>query len=334
MASLQDSLPRLRRFLRDPHGRIHSDDTLRRYWDLAQRELAQKTGFLERVEAYPWPARFTFGVCHDWEGGHCEGDWWGCLIPWEAGPMAHTSAWEPAYWVSATPSPAIEGYRLTQPWEASYGFPGHIVPILTNTRLQRPKFLAFDQEVIAYEDQEKVAKEDPYYQTRTGEPEAYYPLDESERLGALYPRPTITQDDFVNADVYDDTAGLVAWSEGARETGDYGIITEVVETEGQLFVIYQALPTPSTEVDTETDWPDWCIHAVECAVLERAYGADTDGYMPTIRDYWRARKEWAIEALKRFKYLRLRDQEYVMGRPRGKTSPRGPRMPDHYPEAW
>lgn len=124
-------------------------------------------------------------------------------------------------------------------------------------------------------------------------------------------------------------AGIVIWQDDRREGSDYGLVVESVDTRHSLFMVYEALPTEAT-LDNDSDFPPWAIHYIEAAVLERAYGADTDGFMPTMRDYWKLRKELGIEALKRIKTARTKDRDFLMGGARVSRSP-GPRLPDGYP---
>ena len=121
--------------------------------------------------------------------------------------------------------------------------------------------------------------------------------------------------------------------EGEEDTHDLGIHTDLVTTADALFLAYDFAPKEITSFyGSDCDWPDWSLKYVMYGTLERAFGADTDGYIPSLRDYWKARKDIGIEALKRFKRMRLTDRDYRLGGaarkvPRG----RGPSLPAGYP---
>ena len=55
------------------------------------------------------------------------------------------------------------------------------------------------------------------------------------------------------------------------------------------------------------------LPVIEYATLERCFGADTDGYIPSLKGYWANRKKIGIEAIKLFKNMRTTDRDYRMG---------------------
>lgn len=332
--SLTANLTRIRRFLRDPDANIWTDEQLRRLWNDAQAELAQKTGFLERVDVYQYPARFTYAYLHDWEAYYGEGDRYQALTLWQADGKVVCTPWEPTYW-HANAGPADDGYRSTQPWESAYGAVGDPLPLLLHSFHHKTVFIAYDKEQLTARTRREVSLSDPYYRTRTGEPESYYPLDDDARLFAIYPRPPIAFDDWSPGDTFVDGGGIVTWSEGALDTGPFGVVTETLTLDDTVFIVYQARPTPIDEWTNSSDWPAHLLHYVEMGTLERAFGADTDGFIPSLRDYWKQRKEMGINVIKRAKRARTRDRIFAM-RAMHPAIPRRvrsghPSMPSNYP---
>jgi hypothetical protein len=142
----------------------------------------------------------------------------------------------------------------------------------------------------------------------------------------------VTWDEWEEADTFGDTGGIVDFLDGIQETQDTGIVIETVQTTGQVFVVYTAAPTQPAENTEESDFPEYFLHYVEAAVLARAYGADTDGFIPSLRDYWQMRKEMGLRAIRLFLGQKAKDRKYAMGGfPRARRTTRGPRLPDRYP---
>jgi hypothetical protein len=335
MAGFGTSLERIRRFLRDPNGNIWTDNQLLLYWNQAETDLAQKTGLLVWVRALAWPTRMNWTYHHEFEKQYTDGDRIRVGTYWYANDMVLTCPWEASYWMDDAPSD--EGHRWTQPWECDLGAASDPIPTLYHAQHHKMVYIAFDEEPVEGIPRANLARKDDFYRTRVGEPTHYYPLDEDERTFALYPRPSsVTHDDLDPfSDGWEDTGGIVSFLEELMETQEAGIPIETIETAGNIFMVFQITPTPADDVTTESDFPEWVHHYVECGVLERAFGADTDGFIPSLRDYWRSRKELAIEALKRFRINQLRDRRYRRGGERRRVrSDQHPRFPDGYPAVY
>jgi hypothetical protein len=121
---------------------------------------------------------------------------------------------------------------------------------------------------------------------------------------------------------------------------DYDMADEVVtdddadiSTEDNLFLIYKYHPKPVVDVaDDLTDFPEYILHIVRAATLERAYGADTDGYIPSLREYWKLRKDIGIETIKVFMRKRSVDRDYRFGSYQSTSGDRRwPKLPAGYP---
>lgn len=330
--TLADSLTRLRTYLRDPEGLVWSDAQLLAYWNRALIDLAQKTGIIERAEFHPYPSRFTVSITFDWERAFVEGDVYQWATDWQhEDGFALSHGWEAA-WYQDSPSPPHAGYRITHPWEVAHGDPGEVFPCKLNARSTRIMYLAFDRRGIGNISLQELGRQDRFYKTRTGRVINWYWWDEVDNLIALYPRPaTIVIDDLTDADVYSDTAGLVDWDEGSTETQPEGMVTAEALGANNIFVYYQAYEQVTSAAD-EVDYPEWTRHYIECATLEMAYSADTDGFVPSLRDYWKARKENGYEYLKRLRTTRMVDRRVVRGPGTRKAAWRHPTLPSNYNE--
>jgi hypothetical protein len=147
-----------------------------------------------------------------------------------------------------------------------------------------------------------------------------------------YPMPsTITEQTTEETDIFVDDGGIVTSDEGWLDAADVGIVTDIIDQKDAFIMVYKAQANELAEGSDSSDYPDWMVKYIEYATLERAFGADTDGFIPTLRDYWKTRKDLGVKALKRFQRMMLTDRDFVMGGQKRVTTSRRLRLPDHYP---
>jgi hypothetical protein len=331
--ALTDSLSRIRRFLRDIDGIVWSDADLLVLWNEAQYEIAQKTGMIEKIEAYYYPPVFDWAYQWDWEQQYTSGDrLQRSLSVNELTVDTITHPWESFYWLD-TLSTQDEGMRVTHLWESFYCTPSDIVPVLLNSQTDKIKFLAWDEEQIKPMLQRELAFADPYYRTRSGRPSSYWRIDDYSNQIVIYPRPaSVVWQDTEEEDVFSSIEGIISSDEYWLDTGDYGITVDVIDSEDSLLAIYDAYPYEVANwVDGESDFQDWMLKYVEYATLERAFGSDTDGYIPSLRDYWKQRKEIGIQAILRFKRMALADRDFKLAGHTSQMRVRGGSLPSGYP---
>ena len=341
MTTFNDQLTIIRRYLRDPDGNIWPDETIRTYWNDAQLEVATKIGFLEKVNVYTYPPQWTYSYMRDWEHEYTEGDRYRALTTWQARNTECCYPWEPGYWLTSSDT-TDGGTRFTHPWESGYSGPGDVVPIPFHDRFTKMKFMAFDEQPLTFIDRKNLAQSDSHFKTASGSPLYYWPIDEYENTFVLYPRPSsITWDDDSllesPLDSFDDAGGIITWTEAALDETDTGIITETVDADGNIFAIFESLPQDvpvSDWAETEIDWPEFLVKYIRFGALERCYGADTDGFIPSLRDFWKLRKEAGVKAMKRYKALRSTDRDYQLGGRMRQPVARHSRLPAGYPRQW
>jgi hypothetical protein len=346
MATFNQSLTRMRRFLRDPDANIWDSEQIRLYWNQSQLEIADKIDFIERIRAHSYPPLYVFTYMRDWEIQHLEGDLYQCFHNWPTRDYIICYPWEPGYYLTDSSLPD-DGYRFTHPWESAYGAPADVVRIPLHEKFHKMKFCAFDEEQIHPLAEREIASVDRYYRTTAGRVCNYYRPDGYENDIVLYPRVgSITWDDAMwlltdASDAFSDTLGdgIISYFEDGFDESDTGIIWDSVDIDEQLFMIFEALPDEVEESTTTWDdeiswWPPYMIPMVEYATLARCYGADTDGFIPSLRDYWELRKKIGIEVIKQFKHKRLSDRDFQMG---GKLKPirsKHPKLPSGYPATY
>lgn len=346
MGTFNQSLTRMRRFLRDPSGEIWEDEDIRVAWNDAQLEIASKINFIERINAYRYPPLYSWSYGWDWEVQHIDGDMYQYLHNWPARDMIICYPWEPGYWLDSM-STADDGARFTHPWEAEYLAPGDVVRIPLHAKFNQMKYIAFDESPIDPITEKELAQSDPWYKTCSGEPVNYYRPDEYENDIVLYPRPSsVTWDDsnllLTDAsESFSDTLGegMINYQEDAFDEQNTGVIFDTIDAAGHLVAIFEALPEAvEEEIDSWDDelpwWPTYMVPMVEYAVLERCFGGDTDGFIPSLRDYWEMRKKVGIETIKTFKLKRLTDRDFRLGGEAKGWRSGHPRLPEHYPKTW
>lgn len=204
-----------------------------------------------------------------------------------------------------------------------------------DTAFTRMSFSAFDQWIIEPITRREVIDNDRFYKTRIGSRVLnYYRPDEQGYKIVLYPSPGDFQwQDTSEQQALSDTGGLNI-DPSILGSQDTGLALDVVNLQGALLVIYDAIPYAIEATSDEIPWPDWFVRYVEYGALERAFGADTDGFIPSLRDFWQKRKEAGLKILQRLKRMRVSDLEYRMGGPPRIPHSKGGSLPAGYPPVY
>jgi len=158
----------------------------------------------------------------------------------------------------------------------------------------------------------------------------------TNRSPAVFPAEFYIDD----VSVQDATEGMmITYWDDAFDDSDTGIIFDTIDADDHLFMIFEAMPEAiEEESDTWDDeiswWPPYMIPMIEYATLERCFGADTDGFIPSLRDYWENRKKIGLETIKLFKMNRSTDRDYRLGGFQKVDRSGHPRLPSAYPTTW
>jgi hypothetical protein len=330
---------RLRRALRDPEGTLYTSEELQRHWNDTQNDLQQKTHLLEHVEAHRYPPLYDWAITHWWERSGVQGDVFHALTEWLGQDARVCYPWEPGY-VTEDSNPPDCGDRWTHAWEILHCTTADHVPIPLHAQFETMKFCAYDREEIRPITEHELAKSDYGYRTATGYVVHYWRPDNFHNQIVLYPHPSspVIQDlpepheQLVAAT---GEAGIISSDDEHLDTGDTGLMTDVIELDDALFCVYEPIPVPVEDQQSVPDWPDWQCRFVEYGVLARAFGADRDSFQPSLRDYWQTRYDIGIEGLRRFKRGRLKDRTFIIGGDIwGKTQRSRVRFPAGYPATW
>lgn len=113
---------------------------------------------------------------------------------------------------------------------------------------------------------------------------------------------------------------------------DQGIAITAIDGVNNILCIYDSMAKDIQDETDESDFPVFMRKYIEHGSLQRAYGANTDGRISSLKEYWGFRYSVGVKMMKRFMSLRKADRVYQMRssvlKPRGN---RHPRLPDSYP---
>jgi hypothetical protein len=348
--SWSENNTRIRRFLRDPDKKIWSDAELLSLFNDEQKEMQIKTNILEDVREVHVPPSYDMAYLQDWEWaflGSSTGNYQALKFHQQA-EVTFCYLWEPqAVWglVSATESDT--GSHCTHPFEYFLsGSPGDIIPLQFPAGFHDAKFVAWDREPIDAMSRKGISSDDPSWVGRTGIPFGYWRPDKLDESFCLYPVPSSVDWDDVagdggmvihtDADTENAETGTIVDPGGFVAGSEFGIVTDMVNTENTVLFVYTKRPGTITGPSDESDFPAYLQKYVEYGTLKRAFGSNNDGKIQSLRDYWAMRKEMGLKAIKRFQSLKTQDRDYRLttkGAP-GFRAHRQPRLPDAYPAVW
>lgn len=128
-------------------------------------------------------------------------------------------------------------------------------------------------------------------------------------------------------------AGTIIRQDGRFIDSDDGIAVDVLVADNDFFLVYVAEPTDIQDDTDESDFPVFLRKYVEYGVLERAYGALTDGKVVSMKEYWGKRYEIGIEAIKLYSLKKKTDRNYRLMTHSipARREVRHARLPSNYP---
>lgn len=333
----------IRRYLRDADQNIWSNDLLRGLYNQAQNELQQRTGILEDVTNIRIPPEFQGSYMYDYEWGYLDGsNKYQCLRN-QGNNFSFCYRWEVQENYGTAGDTADEGTNYTHPFEAyTSETPGTPPPHPFPQNLHTIKGMYHDRCPLPYETKKNITRDDPSWVTRTGAVLAYYVDDQVSNHFYLYGKPsTVTWEDdagqgmvtSVEDDTTDSEEGIITQRTGSLLSDELGPAIDVISDDDNILIVYDVTPTEINGLGDTTDFPAYLNKYIRYRVLQLAYGANTDGRIESLSNYWGERAKVGLDIVKRFRNNRYKDRDYVMvTQGMGRRSIRHPRLPDSYPQ--
>lgn len=321
---LSDQLTRIRRFLRDPSSNIWTDAELINYYNQAQLEIQNRTHILQDVIAIRVPPMYQCAYMYDWEWAYLfsgQSQFYQCFSQNQQSDLVFQHDWEQQHLWSLTPDVSDIGTHLTQPWEAFYaGTPADEIKIRFPRNFRSVRHISYNRDPIEHRTRREVMADDPSYKTYTGEPQAYY-RDELDNSFVLYPRPTTaTWLDgtvegtalFNSNDTIDQETGTLLRRYDGTLSASSGIDIDIIDADNNVILFYEINPTDLANTAETSEFPIYLRKYIEYGVISKAYGANTDGRIQSLSDYWGERFELGIVAIKKFIHRRYQDRVYCL----------------------
>ena len=340
-----DELKKIRRFLRDPDVNIWTDNLLLYLFNDVQKDFQHRTSVLEDAAVQRIPGVYHLSYMHDWEYSFLPSKFsvfYQCLSQHDEGVFCHR--WETQEVTGIAADVSDYGIHFTQPWEAYMGeLPGEVLKNRFPGNMRSLKHIAYNEWPIRKLSRKLVSTTDRSYVTVEGEPIGYYEYDDIDDSYVLYPRPSASFADeldglegpawFIDGDTADTTLGTIAVRTGDFVTGNVGASFDIVGLKNNVFMIYDVDPTNLSAVSDDGDYPDFLKKYIRYGVISRAYGANTDGRIRSLSDYWNLRYLAGVKATQKFARNKQNDRDYklsIQGRAPVRTR-RHPRLPSAYP---
>lgn len=137
----------------------------------------------------------------------------------------------------------------------------------------------------------------------------------------------------VTSDTTAEGFGSIAYRTGSLDSQEEGVAVDVIESDNNFLIIYDALPTDIVADEDESEYPVFLRKYVEQHALSRAYRVNNDGNIKSLADYWDYRASIGISAIKKYISKRKEDRDYRLSThsaPSVRTR-RHPRLPSTYP---
>jgi hypothetical protein len=331
-------------YLRDPNGLIWSEAFLRHLYNDIQQDLQNKTKCLEDVTTQRVPQLYHFAYQFDWEYAYLPttlSQFYQCLTVHDTASICHR--WEAQQYTGIAGDISDYGAHVTQPWEMYMSLTcGEESKMRFPQNFNSVKFIAYDEEPIGTTSRKLVQANDSSYLITQGRPIAYYPCDETDNSYVLYPRPSAGFENdisgsglafYASGDTESDETGIIAVRDDSTPSSSEGASVDIVNTENSVFMIYDVSPNDMVALGDEPEFPVFLRKYIRYGVLSRAYGANTDGKIQSLSDYWGVRYDLGCEFVKRYVRNRRKDRDYrlVTQGIRPSRYRRHPRLPAGYP---
>lgn len=130
-----------------------------------------------------------------------------------------------------------------------------------------------------------------------------------------------------------ETTSVGAIAGGGLVNQENGTAIDSTDDVSQFLMVYKAIPLDIQAGADESVFPEFIQKYIECGTLERAYAANTDGNIESLRGYWAHRHRMGLRVISRWQGLRRTDRDFRLVTQRGRThrNRRHARLPDEFP---
>lgn len=320
-----DQRTRIRRMLRDPDGNIWADAYLLNLANDEQNDVQNHVGYNRDVKIVKTPPQFYSSYIYDFEYAYTDyddGEVWQCFYEYPKDDFYFTHKWESQHIEGLTPTTSALGEMYTHPFEAWLaGTPAEPPPVILPDRFEKMLFVAWNKWPLDPTTKREVEMQDPSWRSRTGKPTHYWRNDDLENIIYLYP--------YISSLTWQDSE-----TSATDDPDSSAYANTSMDVDDNLFVVFEKRPADLESGSDASDFPSFLYKYFEYGVISRAYLADTDGYIPSLSEYWNMRKQVGLKVLERFKVLKGSDRNYQLSTRRGPVGVRKrrhPRLPDDYP---
>lgn len=336
---LGDELNIIRYYLRDPDGLIWDDAFLINCYNQIQHDMQQQIQLLADVRSISVPAPFQFSYMHDWERQYTDGDnVYQCLRS-QGEQIAFCK------WFEIQADAADEEWIYTHPWEVWEGAVSSKsppFPFPRNMHNVLQLFLDY-QPLYSVDKREVMESVSDWFKRESARPEWYYRDELDVQQFFIYPRPSTRGEDDapVNEGVYGvDESEETTWDMQFPPDNDVWLpAIDYIDGSDNIVLVFDITPAELNEYDDESDFPEYLRRYIRYGVLSRAYGANTDGRIQSLSDWWGRRYQEGIDTIRFFSRNILQDRIYRMVTQDPAETNRGrrkrePRLPDGYQRPW
>ena len=223
-------------------------------------------------------------------------------------------------------------------WELFLDTPGDELKIRFPNDHRSTKHISYNRKPLDHKHKREILQKDGSYKSKTGEPVNYY-VDDLNNEFVLYPRPTnanwLDGDGmalFATGDTLSQETGVMLRRYDTTLSQDGGLAVDIVDADYNVILFYERNTTDLENTNQTSDFPLYLRKYIEYGVIAKAYGANTDGRIKSLGEFWDARFELGISAIKKMQVRKYADRNYFLrtqGAHRYTRSSR-PRLPSTY----
>lgn len=299
----------IRNIIRDVNADILFDYDIMAFWNTSCMNIFNKTGALETIRYWRYPAEFSHIYDWDWEKQFIEND--GDILQFKSKGQNRGSIvdfdWEAGYWEDG-PQEFLSAFDF--PFEVNlYSSRGENPPIPLHSNFLEAKLVCFDEQVIYPIRETDLALSDGRYERKTGEPTHYYREDDYSNFFHIYPMPANNNEQAYDIETesfdVEEPSGVVIWDDEYLQLDENGLIVDSIDQEDGIVMIFKYYPTIIENLSDEIDMPFFFIKYCIYETIERIYKTSKDAADQKLAEYWKMRKETGLKVIQMYNSLKI-----------------------------